>query len=118
MPSSPPRSSGSNSQNGLAQQKLQAEVAALQAELDKLTKQTDLLAKRATLKEAERKAQLDEELAPSREKLEKMKLTNDLAAAEFAGKSRELTQHEQELKVRHGQSCRPSVRSSNCSWPR
>ena len=87
-------------ENGLAQQKLQAEVAALQAELDKLTKQADLLAKRATLKEAERKAQLDEELAADREKLEKMKLTNDLAAAEIADKSRELAQREQELKVR------------------
>ncbi len=87
-------------ENGLAQQKFQAEVAALQAELDKLTKQADLLAKRATLKEAERKARLDEELAADREKLEKMKLTNDLAAAGIADKSRELIQREQELKVR------------------
>jgi len=87
-------------ENGLAQQKLQAEGAALQAELDKLTKQADLLAKRATLKEAERKARLDEELAADREKLEKMKLTNDLAAAEVADQSRELIQREQELKVR------------------
>jgi ATP-dependent Clp protease protease subunit len=87
-------------ENGLAQQKLQAEVAALQAELDKLTKQADVLAKRTTLKETERKAQLDEELAADREKLEKMKLTNDLATAEAATKSRELTQREQELKVR------------------
>ena len=87
-------------ENGLAQQKLQAEDAALQAELDKLTKQADLLAKRAALKEAERKAQLDEELAAGREKLEKMKLTNDLAAAEVADQSRELGRREQELKVR------------------
>ena len=90
-------------ENGLAQQKLQAEVAALQAELDKLTKQADLLAKRATLKEAERKARIDEELAADREKLEKMKLTNDLATAEAADKSRELIQREQELKVRTGE---------------
>jgi ATP-dependent Clp protease protease subunit len=87
-------------ENGLAQQKLQAEVAALQAELDKLTKQADLLAKRATLKEAERKARIDEELAADREKLEKMKLTNDLATAGIADKGRELIQREQELKVR------------------
>ena len=87
-------------ENGLAQQKLQAEGAALQAELDKLTKQADLLAKGATLKEAERKARLDEELAAGREKLEKMKLTNDLAIAEIADKNRELAQREQELKVR------------------
>jgi ATP-dependent Clp protease, protease subunit len=87
-------------QNGLAQQKQQAEVAAIQAELDKLTKQADLLAKRATLKEAERKTRLDEELAAGRDRLEKLKLTNDLAGAEIADKSRELARREQELKVR------------------
>ena len=86
--------------NSLAQQKQQAEMAALQAELDKLTKQADLLAKRSTLKEAERKARLDEELAASREKLEKMKLTNDLASAELADQTRDLARREQELKVR------------------
>jgi ATP-dependent Clp protease, protease subunit len=87
-------------QNGLALQKQQAEVAALQAELDKLTKQADVLAKRATLKEAERRTRLDEELAAGREKLEKLKLTNDLAGAEIADKTRELARREQELKVR------------------
>lgn len=87
-------------QNGLAQQKQQADAAALQAELDKLTKQADLSAKRAALKDAERKAQLDEELAAGRQRLERMKLTNDLAAAEIADKSRELAQREQELKLR------------------
>jgi ATP-dependent Clp protease, protease subunit len=87
-------------QNGLAQQKLQAEVAALQAELDKLTKQSDLLTRRLALKDAERKARLDDELAADREKLEKMKLANDLAAADVAARTRELTQHEQELRVR------------------
>jgi ATP-dependent Clp protease protease subunit len=87
-------------ENGLAQQKLQAEVAALQADIDKLTKQADLLTKRAALKEAERKARVDDELAADREKLEKMRLANDLAAAELADKNRELAQREQELKVR------------------
>jgi ATP-dependent Clp protease, protease subunit len=86
--------------NSLAQQKQQAEVAALQAELDKLTKQTDLLARRATLKETERKARLDEELGASRETLEKLKLTNDLAGAELADKTRDLARREQELKLR------------------
>jgi ATP-dependent Clp protease protease subunit len=87
-------------ENGLAQQKLQADAAALQAELDKLTRQADLLSKRVTVKEAERKAQLDEELAAGRETLEKMRLTNDLAAAEVTARNRELAQREQELKVR------------------
>ena len=58
------------------------------------------MAKRATLKDAERKAQLDEELAAGRQSLEKMKLTNDLAAAEIADQSRTLAQREQELKLR------------------
>ncbi len=87
-------------ENSLAQQKFQAEVAALQADIDKVTKQVDLLAKRAALKEAERKARLDDELAADREKLEKMKLTNDLAAAEIAAQAGEMARHEQELKVR------------------
>ncbi len=87
-------------QNGLAQQKLQAKIAATQAELDELTKKADLLAKRNALKEAERKARLDDELAAQREQLEKMKLSNDLASAEVAAKTRDLTQHEQELRVK------------------
>jgi ATP-dependent Clp protease, protease subunit len=86
--------------NSLAQQKLQADVAILQAEIDKLAKQTDLMTKRAALKDAERKARLDEQLATDRERLDRIKLTNDLAAAEIAAKSRELTQREQELRVR------------------
>lgn len=86
--------------NSLAQQKLQAEIASLQAEIDKLTKQADLLNRRSSLKEAEQRAKLNEELLTERERLERMRLTNDLAAAEFAAKSRELTQREQELRVK------------------
>lgn len=87
-------------ENSVAQQKLQAEGVALQAELDKLAKEADLTAKRAALKEAERKAQLDEELAAGRERLERMKLTNDLATAELADKNLELNRRDQELRVR------------------
>lgn len=87
-------------ENGLATQKLQAQAAATQAEIDQLTKKADLLAKQAALKEAERKARLDADLAEAREKVERMKLTNDLAAADLAAKGRDLTQHEQELRVR------------------
>jgi ATP-dependent Clp protease protease subunit len=86
--------------NNLVQQKRQAEVAALQAEIDNLAKQVDLLAKRAALKEAERKARLDELMAADREMLERIKLSNDLASAEIAGKGRDLTQREQDLRVR------------------
>lgn len=87
-------------QNNLAQQKQQADAAALQAEADKLAKQANLLVKKAGLKDAERKTQLDEELAAGRQQLEKMKLTNDLATAELADKSRDMAQREQELKLR------------------
>jgi ATP-dependent Clp protease protease subunit len=85
--------------NSLTQQRLQASIATLQAEIDKLTKQTDLLNKRASLKEAEQKIKLNDELLADREKLERMKLANELAAAEFAEKSRELSRREQELRV-------------------
>jgi len=87
-------------ENGLAQQRLVAEQAAVQAELDKLGKQADLLAKRAALKEAERKVALDSELAVQREQLERLRLSNDLASAEMAARSRGLTEREQELRVK------------------
>ncbi len=87
-------------ENSLNQQKLQAEVAGLQAEIEKLTKQADLLTKRASIKDAERKIRLDTELADARDILERTKLANDLAGAELAAKTRELTQREQELRVR------------------
>jgi ATP-dependent Clp protease protease subunit len=87
-------------QNSLAQQRLQAESASMQAEIDKLSKQIDLLAKQSTLKEAERRAKLDDELRDTREMVERIKLTNDMATAELAAKSREMTQHEQELRVK------------------
>ncbi|MGD0016211.1 MAG: ATP-dependent Clp protease proteolytic subunit [Verrucomicrobiia bacterium] len=87
-------------ENSLNQQKLQAEIASMQAEIEKLTKQADLLAKRAAIKDAERKARVDAELADAREKLEKARLTNDLAAAELATKTRDLAQRDQELKLR------------------
>lgn len=86
-------------QNALAQQKQQADAVALQTQLDNLSKQTDLLSKQAALKEVQRKVQLDDELAGGRERLEKMKLTNDLATAEIADKNRQLAQREQELKL-------------------
>ena len=80
-------------ENALNQQKLQAENAGLQAQIDKLTKQL-------ALKEAERKAKLDTELAEVREKAERLRAANDVATAELAARLRDLSQHEQELKVR------------------
>jgi ATP-dependent Clp protease protease subunit len=87
-------------ENGLATAQSQAKMAAVQAELDELTKKMDLLAKRSALKEAERKARLDEELSGQREQLEKLKLSNDVASAELAIKTRDLTMEEQQLRVK------------------
>jgi ATP-dependent Clp protease, protease subunit len=87
-------------ENGLAQQKFQADIAALQAEIDKLNKQADLVNKRAALKDTERRVQFSDELQTDRERLERMRLTNDLAAAELAARSRDLSQREQELRVK------------------
>jgi len=80
-------------ENALSQQKLQTENAGLQSQIDKLTRQL-------ALKEAERKARLDADLAEVREKAERLRAANELATAELATRLRDLTQHEQELKVR------------------
>ena len=80
-------------ENALNQQKLQAENSGLQSQIDKLTKQL-------ALKEAERKSKLDTELAEVRERAERLRAANELATAELATRLRDLTQHEQELKVR------------------
>lgn len=87
-------------ENSLAQQRTQTEIAAMQTELDKLGKQTDLLNRRLALKDAERRTRLDAELTATREKAERLRAQNDLAAAELAAKNRELSQKEQELRVR------------------
>jgi len=80
-------------ENALSQQKLQTENAGLQSQIDRLTKQL-------ALKEAERKAKLDADLAEVRERAERLRAANELATAELATRLRDLTQHEQELKVR------------------
>src|ERR1700722_2915284 len=87
-------------ENTVAQEKLQSENATLQAEMDKLTKQAEPISKGAALKEAESKTRLNDELADAREKLERMKLTNELVATDLAGRSAELSKHELELRVR------------------
>jgi ATP-dependent Clp protease protease subunit len=87
-------------ENALNQQKLQAENASMQAEIEKLTKQADLMNKQAALKDTERRIRLDAELADAREKMEKLRVANELAATEVATKMRELGQRDQELKVR------------------
>jgi ATP-dependent Clp protease protease subunit len=87
-------------ENSVALQKSQADLLTMQTELDKLTKQLDLIAKRAAVTEAERKRRLDAELAVDREKLERMRFTNDFASVDLATKSRDMSQREQELRVK------------------
>jgi ATP-dependent Clp protease protease subunit len=87
-------------ENSLALQKSQADLLTMQTELDKLTKQIDLQSKRTALTDAERRRRFDEELTPERERLERMRLTNDLATTELAAKSRDMAQREQELRVK------------------
>ena len=87
-------------ENSIAAQKLQADSTALQAEMDKLSKQTDLLAKKAALKETERRARLDEEFASQRDALERMRMSNEVAMAELAARGRDMSQREQELRVK------------------
>jgi ATP-dependent Clp protease protease subunit len=87
-------------ENSVALQKSQADLLTMQTELDKLTKQLDLIAKRGAVTEAERKRRLDAELAVDREKLERMRFTNDFAAVDLAAKSRDMSQREQELRVK------------------
>jgi ATP-dependent Clp protease protease subunit len=86
--------------NALEKEKLHAEVAAMQAEIDKLTRQADLVNKRAAVKEAERRAALNEELMAGRESLERMRLSNELAGTAITATLRDLGQREMELKVR------------------
>ena len=83
-----------------AQQKLQSEIASLQAQIFKLTVQTDLATKQRASKDAERKNKLDSELADQRDLLERSRLANELAIIELAAKQRELQIKDIEATVR------------------
>ena len=87
-------------ENSLAAQKSAAELLSMQTEIDKLTKQLDLTAKRTAMTEAERRKRLDEEFASDRERIERLRLSNDLASVELASKSRDMAQREQELRIK------------------
>ena len=97
-PNSPPRSSGWNCKTAWRNKSSRLTPPRFRPSWTSSRSRPTCI-KRATLKEAERKAQLDEELAAGREQLEKMKLTNDLATAEIADKAREMARREQELKL-------------------
>ena len=84
----------------LANQRLQAELASRQAEIERLNKQAEVLNKSVALKEAERRSKLDAELAQVKERLEKLRAENDLAAAELAVKARAVAMNEQQIKLK------------------
>jgi ATP-dependent Clp protease protease subunit len=84
----------------IARQKLEAELASRQTEIEKLNKQIDLINRRLSLKDAERKNRLDEEVAVAREKLERLRNANDIATAELAVRTRELALREQEVRLK------------------
>ena len=84
----------------IAQQKLQAEIASVQEQIQKLFSQTDLAARQAAFKEMERKNRLDAELAVQRDELERSKLANETAAAGLAAKQRNLLIKDQEASLR------------------
>lgn len=87
-------------ENSIAQQRLQSEITAMHVEAGRLAKQVELLRKRADLREAERSARLEKELAEAREKIERAKIQNELATAELAQKRRELELREMQSRVR------------------
>jgi ATP-dependent Clp protease protease subunit len=87
-------------ESALANQRLQAELASRQADIERLNKQAELLNKQIALKEVERRARVETELATVREKLEKLRAENDLAAAELAVKARAVAMNEQQIKLK------------------
>ena len=87
-------------ESSVAQQKLQAEIFALQGQILKLSAQADLAAKQIASKDAERRNKLAAELADQRDQLERMKLANELASAELVAKQRELQLKDQEVSLR------------------
>lgn len=86
-------------ENDLAREKLEARLASLQAEIDEWTKKNELALKKAAAKEFERKTQFDADLAASRDRLERLRVSNDLALAESAARTREITAKQLELQL-------------------
>jgi ATP-dependent Clp protease, protease subunit len=85
--------------NALKQDRLQSRLSTLQAQIDELGKRFDLLSKQTALKDLEQKSSLDAELALARQRLERIKLTNELLTVESLGKTREITQKQQEMQM-------------------
>lgn len=87
-------------ENGIAKQKLERELADLQAEKQRLEIEAATISKKLELEQAKRKAALETELADIRAELDKLKAKNELAAAKLAEKQSELQLKDQEVQLR------------------
>lgn len=87
-------------ETSITYQRAMVEMSALQIESDKLQKQMDLMAKRISFKDAERRTRLESESAPIREKLERLRLANELATAEMSARTREISLRQQEIQLK------------------
>jgi ATP-dependent Clp protease protease subunit len=87
-------------ENGIADQMLQKSMAALQSEIEEITRKLDLFTKRAALKEAERKEKEDDQLADMKFALDKLHLSNDMAEAQNAGYLNDLNKKKSEDQFR------------------
>ena len=87
-------------ETSVADLQLRKELAAKQGEIERLNKQVELLNRGLAVKEAERRTRLDAELAHVKERLEKLRAENELAAAELAVKARQIAINEQEAKLK------------------
>ena len=84
----------------LARNKWETEQAGQQTEIDKLIRQTELLARQLQLAETERKVENENALSELRGEVEKLKLENELGAAQIAAKQREILIQDAEVQLR------------------
>ncbi len=87
-------------ENEIAELSFKKSLAAVQAEIDTLESKIELAAKHSGLKETERKAAIDDELFEEKAKLERLKLSNDIATAQNDAKNRALNQKSLDLQLR------------------
>jgi len=87
-------------ENALAKEEREAELTELQAELDRLTKEAAIIERELALAAAREKSLLETELAEMRAELEKVRLTNEIAAAETMRLTRELQRQDAEVQIR------------------
>ena len=87
-------------ENSITQQRLISKLSNLLSEIEDLNKKIDVANKRSIYKEIERKYRLDTDLLDIRDKLERLRLSNDLTLAENTFKNRENTLRQSEIQIR------------------